>query len=111
MRWSVPLDQIASHVLARQGLSFWVQARRLPVPSRRIYFLLEPLNEVTQLGHNEGPMPNCDRNHWLVWQSETSSGCGSALPTDGGRLATELGFDIVSRSIVRGALQDLMAAI
>lgn len=112
LRWSTPPEDIVRRLVADQAVAFWAEPRRLVRPGPRVHFLLLPLREVAVPGLDRDPLPGVGADHWLVWQSLTSTGRPARMPTDVLQLVTELGLGRRrGRAVVEAALRELMAAV
>ncbi len=100
------------HVVSDHPVAFWFEPRGLLVSRARARVLLLPLRDVAVPGLDPSPLPGVEGEHWLVWQSLTSTGHPTRLPTDAGRLADLLGVaGSRSTAFFEDGMAELMAAI
>jgi hypothetical protein len=103
LRWSTPIEDVVRQIVAERAVACWLEPKGLVKTRPRVHLLMLPLKEVAVPGLDREPMPGATPEHWLFWQSLTSSAHPTLLPTDPGRLVDALG-------VRKGKGGDLVAA-
>jgi hypothetical protein len=112
LRWSTPVEDVVRQIVADQGVTCWFEPKGLVRTRPRVHLLLLPLRDVAVPGLDQEPLPGVGPDHWLVWQSLTSTGRPAILPTDPGRLVDQLGVRSArGGDIVAAAIGQLMARL
>jgi hypothetical protein len=84
LRWSRPVDEVATALAGEQAIAFSVRWRR-GVRARHLQFMLVPLDDLPQL-ERESQAPG----RWHIFCPDISRACTAALPWSGRELVTQL---------------------